>query len=43
MDSDCIIIMDKGRCSEMGTPEELAFDKETLFRRLIDFSGDEEA
>ena len=41
VDTDSIIIMDKGRCSEMGSPYELAFDESTLFRRLINFSGAE--
>ncbi|CAG9326281.1 unnamed protein product [Blepharisma stoltei] len=43
IDTDKIIVMDKGTCKEIGTPYELGNKETSLFRKMIMFTGDQES
>lgn len=41
IDSDKIIVVDKGQCKEIGRPVEL-IEKDSLFRMLVESTGKED-
>ena len=43
MDYDAILVMDKGKAAEFGSPKALVEDKNSLFTQLINATGVESA
>ena len=43
IDYDCILVMDKGRVAELGSPRELLQDENGIFTGLVNATGPEMA
>ena len=42
VESDWIVVMEAGTCIETGSPKELAYKKNSAFKRMIDYTGNDE-
>ena len=43
MDYDVILVVDKGKAAEFGTPAELLSNKDSIFSQLVESTGKESA
>ena len=42
VESDWIIVMEAGTCIETGSPKELAYKKDSAFKKMLDYTGNDE-